>query len=71
MWVCFNKPMRIVIWLMFTIAGASACFAERESAMQSDHPNIVLILADDMGRGDVSCHEFACMGLPQRAAFLW
>ena len=50
--------MRFIFSLLVFIAASSVAQAE------SPHPNIILILADDMGRGDTSCYEGAWVKTP-------
>lgn len=45
-----RKVLSVLVWAAFAVAGSFAA----EPA--SPHPNIVFILADDMGRGDLGCY---------------
>jgi arylsulfatase A-like enzyme len=62
--------MRLLPWMLLFAALANSC-APRPSAIVSEQPNIVFILADDLGYGDLSCYgqtHFSTPALDRLAA---
>jgi len=49
-----NRVQRLSTILIVII---TACWSLRTASAADDHPNIVLIMADDMGYGDVGCYN--------------
>lgn len=47
---------RLLITICYLVVSAISCHAEQESSQQPSRPNIILILTDDQGYGDLSAH---------------
>ena len=59
-WPCWlGAPVRRPVRLMLVVLAAAAfvvCCPTRSTAQTSKNPNIILILADDLGYGDLGCY---------------
>jgi len=50
--------------LLSAITGAIVCFFPAEKSHAADKPNIIVIMADDMGYGDLSCYGATAFETP-------
>ncbi|MCC9600115.1 arylsulfatase [Stieleria sp. JC731] len=58
-----SPPVRQSVWLLIVVlslislgSSRQCCFAEEQASGNSSRPNIVVVLADDQGWGDLSLH---------------
>jgi arylsulfatase A-like enzyme len=51
-------------WMTYFVVAVLICFANRGSSAESGKPNIIYVLADDMGFGDLGCYGQAVIQTP-------